>query len=299
MLDELLGRADLKDRIADLEDELQRCENQLESSEERRADAVSDKQAAEERINRLEDRIAELEGTVERLRDDGEADRASFVRTERLTGERVGAVLDRLESVDAGREGAFTAYVDDGTDLSESVRDAFGDRARLVGRAAPCLAVADDAGLVAATLSVPDPPEQYETWDGGFDFERSWFEPRGSFTLALVRSDLFAMGEYDGAERVAFQGFEGDLKSQHSKGGFSQARFERLRDEQIDDHVERCRVALEARETDRLYVVGERTVLREFADVADATATVDATGDPEDALDSAFRDFWSVRLRTV
>jgi peptide subunit release factor 1 (eRF1) len=179
------------------------------------------------------------------------------------------------------------------------VRDAFAGRATLVAEAAPCLAVTDDAGLVSATLSTPAPPDPFVEWDDGFQLARSWFTPRESFTLALVRSDLFAMGEYAGRERTAFHGFDSALTSQHSKGGFSQARFERLRDEQIDSHLDRCLEALEERTTDPLYVVGERTVLPEFSTVADVTATVDATGDPEPALRDAFRDFWTVQLRTI
>ncbi|PSP32012.1 hypothetical protein BRC64_08135 [Halobacteriales archaeon QH_10_67_22] len=298
MLDELLGRAELKDRIADLEEELRHCERQLEAEQERRADAVSDRQTAQERGNRLEDRIADLEGTVERLESGADEER-SFARTETLADGRLDAVLDRLGSFGTDPEGAFTAYVADGNALPDTVRAAFGDRAGLVGRAAPCLAVTDDAGLVGACLSVPDPPAPFTEWADGFEFDRAWFEPEGSYTFALVRSDLFAMGEYDGRDRVAFQGFDSELKSQHSKGGYSQSRFERLRDAQIDDHVERCLVALEDRDTDRLYVVGERTVVDEFSDVADLTATVDATGAPEAALDDARRSFWSVELRAL
>ena len=298
MLDELLGRAQLKSRIEELEEELHHRERELEAERERRSEAASERQAAEERVNRLEDRIAELDGTVERLREEAEGER-SFARTERLRGERRAEVLDRLESVATGTEGAFTAYVPDGHDLPEAVREAFGDRAALVGRAAPCLAVTDDAGLASACLSVPDPPAPFETWAEGFRLERERFEPTGRYALALVRSDLFALGVYEGDDRVAFQGFDSDLKSQHSKGGFSQARFERLRDAQIDDHVDRCRTALDDVGADRLYVVGERTVLDEFENRADVTATVDATGDPEPALADARREFWTVRLRVL
>jgi peptide subunit release factor 1 (eRF1) len=298
MIDRLLGRAALKERIEELEEELHHTERQLEAEQERRADAASDKQDAEQRVNRLEDRIADLEGEVDRLRDDGDADR-SVARTETLRDGRLRAVLDRLDSVVTDPEGAFTAYVEDGSDLPESVREAFGDRAALVSQAAPCLAVTDDAALVGACLRPPDPPEPFSTWSDGFEFDRAWFEPRGSFTVALVRSGLFAMGEYDGRERVAFQGFDSDLKSQHSKGGYSQARFERLRDEQIENHLDRCRVALDEADTDRLYVVGERTVLDEFEDVADAVSSVSASGDPEPALESAFREFWQVQLRAL
>ena len=296
MLDELLGRAELKDRIATLEEELRHRERELEAERERRSEAVSDRQAAEERVNRLEDRIADLEGATERLRGEAGGER-SFARTEGLRGDRRRAVLDRFESVATDPEGALTAYVANGNDLPEQVRDAFGDRAALVGRAAPCLALTDDAGPVSACLTVPDPPDPFAEWGEGFAIERERLEPSGRFALALIRSDLFALGVYEGDERIALQGFDSELRSQHSKGGFSQARFERLRDAQVDDHVERCETALEDLDAERLYVVGERTVLDAFDARADATATVDATGDPEEALDDAFREFWTVRLR--
>jgi peptide subunit release factor 1 (eRF1) len=298
MLDELLGRAALKDRIADLKEETRHLQRELEAERERRADAVTARQEAQERANRLEDRIADLEGRVE-CRTESGGRSAEYRRTETASGDRVDEVLDRLGSVSTGPEGALTAYVAAGTDLPGAVREAFGDRAPLVARAAPCLALTDDAGLVSAALSVPVPPEPFVEWGDGFAIERSWFRPTGAFTLALVRSDLFAMGEYEDRTRTAFYGFRGDLAENHSKGGFSQSRFERLRDEQVDDHVERCLAAVRERDTDRLYVVGEHSLLDSFADVADATATVDATGDPEGALADAVYEFWSVRVRAI
>jgi len=296
MLDELLGRAELKERIAELEEQKRHLQRERDAESERRADAVSARQEAEERVNRLEDRIADLEGKLDRHEDDGGRE---YTHTETLRGERLTAVIDRLESFETGPEGVFTAMIPDGHDLADATREAFGDRAPLVSRAAPCLAVTDDAGLLDCCLSVPDAPAPFTAWDRRVQFDREWFEPTGTFALALVRSDLFALGVYEGRERTAFQGFDSALKSKHSKGGFSQARFERLRNAQIDDHLDRCHEALADLPTDRRYVVGERSVLSSFSASADATTAVDATGEPEPALDSAFRDFWSVRLRSL
>lgn len=297
MLDDLLGRTELKERIETLEDEKDHLERQLDAEQERRADAVTDRQEAQRQVNRLEDRVAELEDRVERLRSDDSA--VSFRREATVRGSRLDELISRLESIETGPEGLLTAYVQDGHDLPEAVRNGFGDRAPLVARSAPCLAVTDDAGLLGACLSVPVSPEPFAEWDERAHVDRSWFQPRGSYTLALVRSDLFAMGTYEGEERIAFHGFDSDLTSQHSKGGFSQARFERLRDEEIADHLDRCRAALEERTTDRLYVAGERSVVWEVAGGADVTQPVDATGDPEPALDDALEEFWTVQVRSL
>jgi len=297
MLDDLLGRTELKERIEELEADKDSLEQQLESEQDRRADAVTERQEAQRQVNKLEDRIEQLEDHVDRLQ--SEDDTVAIRREETLHGRRLDDILDRLESVETGPQAALSAFVSDGHDLSPEIREAFGERAALVARAAPCLALADDAGLVSACLRPPIAPDSFSEWDDAFRIEREWFQPRGRYTLALVRSDLFAMGTYQGDERTAFHGFDSQLKSQHSKGGFSQSRFERIRDEQIDDHLDRCLAAIEERDTDRLYVVGEQSLLGEFMHLADGTATVDATGEPEPALDSAYRDFWTVQLRVV
>jgi peptide subunit release factor 1 (eRF1) len=295
MFDELLGRAELKERIEELEGEVESLEEQLAAEERRRAAAVEDRQEAQERANRLEDRIADLEGQLDRARE-GEATIA--VRgTETLRGDRLAEVLDRLGSVETGPEGALTAMIEGSA--PGAVRDLLGERAALVNRAAPCLVLADDASLVSVAIEPALPPDPFVEWNDRFRVDPEWFLPAGSFGLALVRSDLFAYGAYEGRERVDFEGFTSALKGEHSKGGFSQSRFERRRDEQIDDHLADCRATLAERDPDRLIVVGERTVIGEFPDLADHTATVDATGDPEEALGDAFDSFFTATLHLL
>jgi peptide subunit release factor 1 (eRF1) len=295
MFDELLGRAELKERIGELEEEIENLEDRLAAEQGRRASAVEDRQAAQERANRLEDRIADLEGQVERAR---EGEEAIAVRgTEQLRGDRLVAVLDRLASLRTGPEGALTAMVE--ASAPGEIRELLDERAALVNRAAPCLAFVDDAGLVSAAIEPALAPDPFVEWGDRFRVDREWFLPTGSFGLALVRSDLFAYGAYRGRERVDFEGFSSDLKGEHSKGGFSQSRFERRRDEQIDEHLGDCRAVLEERDPDQLIVVGERTVIGEFPGLADHTATVDATGDPEAALADAFDSFFAVTLHLL
>jgi len=297
MLDRLLGRRHLKERIDELEAECESLQAQAESATESRADAVSARQEAEREVNRLEDRVTELEDRLERADGDTEPD-LSYRYEERCRGERVAAVADRLRSVDAGREGALTAFVDGG-ELPDPVRETLGDRASLVSRVAPCLVCADDAGLVAAALSLPIEPDPFVEWDDSFRVDPAWVRPTGTLCFALVRSDTFALGIYEDGERVEFAGFESDVMNEHSKGGFSQDRFERRRDAQIDEHLEKAGESIErhADGADRVVIVGERSVLGELRELADTTARVDATGDPADALDHAFSDFWRVNVR--
>ncbi|PSQ58058.1 hypothetical protein BRD18_06585 [Halobacteriales archaeon SW_7_71_33] len=312
-LDRLLGRASLRERVEELETELDdlraerdSLERQLEAESDRRADAVTARQEAAERVNRLEDRIAQLEGDLDR---ETEREELSFRGVERLGLDATERVLDTLDGVAPGRERALTATVDvgdgDGDDdgVPEAAREAFGDRTPLLSRAAPCVAVTDDDGLVSAALSPPVSPASRVTWSDGFELERSNYLPRGRYSLAAVRADVFAVGVYEGRERVTVEGFRSEVKGDHSKGGFSQARFERLRDEQIDAHLDRCRTALSEHAVEPLYLVGDRAAVDRLAETVTptpaATDAVDATGDPETTLSAAFREFWTTRLYLV
>jgi peptide subunit release factor 1 (eRF1) len=295
MLDELLGRAALKERIDELETEIDHLEARYEAESDRRADAVRARQEAEERVNRLEDRIADLEGRLETADDDGGPD-VPFRGRETLSGARLREVLSRLRSFEAAPEGALTTFVGADRDLPGAVSKAVGDRTPLVRRAAPCLVCVDDAGLVAVTLSPPCPPEPFVDWNDGFALDDAWFLPRPRDALALVRSDLFVVGRFDRGQWTVVDAVESDVKSNHSKGGFSQGRFERRRDAQVDEHLETAREALDAVDYDRLLVAGERTVLGGFEDGADHLARVDASGDPAEAFDAAVDDFFTTRL---
>jgi peptide subunit release factor 1 (eRF1) len=304
MFDELLGRAELKRRIEELEDQKHHLKRQLEAESERRSDAVSDRQSAEKQVNQLEDKITELEDRIARSEAETETATDRSVRgTESLRGERLTDILDRLGSFETGPEGALTAVVDDDSLLPETVRSAAGDCGPLVRRAAPAVYYTDDAGLVSVALGPPIMPDSFVDWDDQFRIDEAWFRPTGTLVFGIVRADVFAVGVYEGSTRVDFAGFETDVKSDHSKGGFSQGRFERLRDEQIESHLDEAREMLTSRiktvDPDRVILTGERSVLPELQALADHTAGTDAGGKPAAALDHAFADFWTTRLVTL
>ncbi|ERH11815.1 MAG: hypothetical protein J07HB67_00826 [halophilic archaeon J07HB67] len=293
MIDRLLGRAELKAELETLREERDSLAAQLDAESDRRREAVRDRQAAEERVNRLETRVETLEDRIETL--EGDADETTTDRGhERLARDRLGEVLDRLRSVETGREGALSAAVDD--TLPEAVVDALGTRASAARRAAPAVIYHDDAGLVSVALTPPIHPAPFHEWADGFRVDDDWFRPTGRFGFGLVRSDTFAAGVYEATERLSFEGFRSDVTSEHDKGGFSQARFERRREEEIDAHLDRVETALADLETERLILVGESTALSRLSTDATHTATADATGADEAALDDAFRDFWTTEL---
>ncbi|UIO99401.1 hypothetical protein Hbl1158_12830 [Halobaculum sp. CBA1158] len=301
MLDRLLGRKRLKERIAELEGERDDAVARMEAEEQRRGEAARKRQKAEKRVNELETRITELEDRLERAEAREEDTTVDFRGVETLRPDRRDEVLARLRSLETGPEGALSAFVAAGGDVPDAVSEALGDRATLVRRAAPTLVYVDDAGLVSCTLEPALDPDPFCEWDDGFRVEGAWFRPTGRFAFGVARSDTFAVGVYEGDERVALETVRTDVMDEHDKGGFSQARYERLREEQIDEHLEECRAALSELPTDldRVVLVGEHGIVKRLSEFADFTAASDATGKPETALEEAFSEFWTARLRLV
>lgn len=316
MLDGLFGRPQLKARVEELEAELaalqaklteleteaERLRERSEREKSQRREAVAARQQAQEQANKLKERITQLEGDLERAQDQTPQENdVGYRRRERLSERRLAAVQQRLGSFRTGREGALTATVHD--TIPQEVTDVLGERTVLVQDAAPCLVLADDAGIISLALRPPLVPKMDPVWDEQFLLEPEWFEPTGRFAMVLVRANLFAAGIYEGREQLSFKGFQPKVDRRHSKGGFSQGRFERIREEQIADHVRRCREILQdfLGDVQQLYLVGQREIIDALAKdrEPEATMNVDATGAPRQALDEAFQSFWTTELRVL
>ncbi|WP_276998314.1 Vms1/Ankzf1 family peptidyl-tRNA hydrolase [Haloquadratum walsbyi] len=305
MLDELLGRAELKAQIADLKEKKHHLERQLAAEEERRTDAVRERQEAEREVNQLQDRIEGLEERVERLSESQtERDELSVRTTQDIRGARRKNILDRIRSVETGPEGALTAMVTE--TVPNEIRRLLDERSALVQRLAPCLVCIDDAGMIAVAIELTAPPTPFVEWGTTFRIEPQWVAPAEPVTVAVVRSDIFALGVYDGSTLTHVTDVTTDVMDAHSKGGFSQARFERRRDQQIEDHLEHAHEAIETHltensqiQTSEVVVLGEKTVLGAFSDLAGRRETVDATGEPKSALEDAVDEFWTIRVSTL
>lgn len=305
MLDELLGRAELKAQIADLKEEKHHLERQLAAEEERRTDAARERQEAEREVNQLQDRIEGLEERVERLSESQtERNELSVRTTQDIRGTRRKTILDRIRSVETGPEGALTAMVVE--TVPDEIRRLLDERSALVQRLAPCLVCIDDTGMIAVAIELTAPPAPFVEWGTTFRIEPQWVAPTEPVTVAVVRSDIFALGVYDGSTLTHVTDVTTDIMDAHSKGGFSQARFERRRDQQIEDHLEHAHEAIETHftennqiQTSEVVVLGEKTVLGAFSDLAGRRETVDATGEPKSALEDAVDEFWTIRVSTL
>ena len=292
MLDELLGRAPLQAQIDELTEEIDRLEAQLAGESKRRKEAVRNRQSAEERANELEDRIAGLEGELKSKTT--ERDGPAFFRTETRTHHAITEIIATLQSIHTPEESAFTASISD--NVPPEITDLLDDRAELLHSIMPCLLCIDDHRLTRVALIPPRLPDPFSTWDDHFTLDEDWFLPTDGAKFALVRSDRFAVGTISAGSIQYENGFTSDVMNTHSKGGFSQARFDRRRDEQIANHIDRVEDALSTGSSEPLFLAGDRHIIKRLSIAATGTKTVDASGKPQAALTNAFDAFWQTRV---
>lgn len=306
MLDDLLGKTALKDRIEKLEDEVQSLEKQLTAEERRRKEAVTDKQEADRRVNELEDKVEELRDRLEKAGGDEEG--ADFRVARAVRDSTLADVLDLLESSKSGEESLTTVYATEGDTVPDEFEAETTGLLRHLESDRGLVAFGDDVGVVRAAVVPPlEVGENRVEHGSSFALDRSLFELPEPYAVAVVRSDEYAGGVYDG-ERVAFSSLSSDVKSKHSKGGFSQSRFERGHDEAVKEHIRDA--AEEFEETvggygpERVFVAGESRMVSRFAeevnlDTPVVERTADATGSGEELLRRGYDSVRSARLYVV
>ena len=306
MLDDLLGRTALKERIQELEDDVESLEKRLSAEQSRRKDAVTEKQEADRRVNELEDKVEELRDRLERA--EGDDDERSFRVARAIRGDELDDTVELLGSARSGEEALTTVSVAPDDRVPDEFESGTTALLRRVDTDRGLVAFGDDAGVVRAALVPPiEVDETRVEHSGSFVFDRSLFELPRPFGVAVVRSDEYAGGVYDDG-RLGFSSLSSDIMQKHSKGGFSQSRFERGRDEQVEEHVEeaarRFEETLSEHDAETVFVAGDARVVSRFADEISVDApvekrTADATGSGEDLLRRGYDSVRSARLYVV
>ncbi|MCL4533538.1 MAG: hypothetical protein M1370_00030 [Bacteroidetes bacterium] len=241
-----------------------------------------------------------------------------LVSTQRQFGRS--AMLRWLDEVGAASEPAATLYLPPGQPASEIEAALAG--ALHLGEPAPELVKAVGRSPTGAVVFwgeqhrcsvLPPFPIPERRASAGYDVGPLRVLLANDLVLALVLVRLagYAIGVFQGEKLVSSKVGTGNVHSRHKNGGWSQHRFERHREKQMEYLFER--VCLHMREhlephIQRLsYVVygGERNTLLAFRKgcpfaqrVADRTLdrTLNVREPRQDALQAAIREAWSSRV---
>jgi peptide subunit release factor 1 (eRF1) len=240
----------LNSQIAKLELDLQSAKNQLEKKEILARQAVSDRQEAEALLNQERIRTRTLSHELETIRAESQG-KLKFRGIETLSPQAVQAYLSKLKSLQTTADGLLTVYLPQGTRLSgvisEKVLERVEEETRiLLDRLEPetGLVLFYDLHRMVCEAIAPPFPITSPAWELGDSFEVSLLEEILSkdyrmLVLVLHAGESFIGFAPDAQVFDTEELIRSSVKEKHSKGGFSQRRFERLREEDIAHHMDK------------------------------------------------------------
>ena len=250
---------ELEEKIEELEKEKQKLENQYEAEKDRRSKLSRKKQEAEEQLNRLRDKVEGLKG---------EKNEDTKEQEEGLKGigfEKGYSLLKKLSTLRDEKQELVTVYCpgkfgsfDRRKDLKNSVgKEAFNE---LSGRKSFSAFLDEDLGNWLFE-SRPFFGEKMDISES-FDVEEFLkFIEQEKFWVLVSAGDTRVFREESGAfEEV--EHLKSRIEKQHSKGGFSQGRFERKREEQISQYMDEVKEFVEGLDGE-VFLLGDQRFCEE------------------------------------
>jgi len=302
-VDKILFRSSLKNQIQDkceeiseLKNEISELKNELNKIDNKRREAITNEQKAYEERNKMEDKVAELKDKLKSEREKTDANMlTSDVETYKV--HQTEDLFTYLSDIQFKNNNLLTAIVQDKNSIPFLLKEnVSGSTLAKIRNKAPILVLTDENNIINIGLDLPRLPESICEFDDSFYINKSWMHPTGEFAFALIRSDIFAISIYDNDIQQSFESFKSRIDKSHSKGGFSQSRFEQHREEQIKEHITKAEEELRKLDDDLpIILVGDEKLVKKLSEYAEYTDTVSASGIPDDALSKAYSEFWSIK----
>jgi len=269
----------LNSHIVELEIDLKTMENQLAKKEVLARDAVAARQEAESRLNQELVKMQTLTHELETLRAKT-PEKFEFRGIDTLSPSAMEAYFSKIASFRSPGEDLLTVYLPPGTALSnvlsEKLLSYLGEETRaLLDRLDPetGLVLFHDIHRMISEVIVPSIPIMTSAWYFKDHFETGALEgnleaERRILVLLLHAGESFVGFAPDTLAFDAEELVRSSVKEKHSKGGFSQRRFERLREEDISHHLEKVMEAVnkileENAPVDCIIMSGDSLLIRE------------------------------------
>ena len=244
----------LQTRINELEYENKSLSERISKQAARAKKALSDKQGADLALKKAEERIDTIERELKNLKAKEDV-QLSVREAVTLTADRASDLLFQIGSLRSRNDDLLTAYLRP----EEAVRDL--DRFELDNSVKYMMArIKSPTGIVLfydlkRTGMVPQivaPPfvirESQWKRDCAFDTTQlqEILDTNRVICILLAHAGETFIGISDRERVIEYKIVRSSVKEKHTKGGMSQRRFERLRDEDIRHHGEKARSAFEA-----------------------------------------------------
>ncbi|MCK4938591.1 MAG: hypothetical protein KAR85_08310 [Methanosarcinales archaeon] len=263
MLDNLRGKKVLQERIQALEAQIEMLKSEKQSLIARQASkdetarkAVSQKQIVEEKLNTARIKITTLEHEISTLRKDA-AGKMTFRNISSISRKSLDNYIFQISSVRTRDSNLVTVYLRPGDLLSnldgsnELLARLGSKKAAIIDKINSSTTVAvfyDTNGIVMEVVALYLPVD-ISSWQLDDKFQtkpiNNMMEKKVNLCIIIAHAGESFIGFTSSPESFEVQKIiRSSVKGKHTKGGWSQRRFERLRDEDVQHHAEKVSDAL-------------------------------------------------------
>lgn len=248
----------LKDEISSLEEEKESFKERFEASEEKRKKLAREKQDREEKINKLENRLDSISNSAKENDDESDDDSRSFGELSFEEGKNLLEVLDSVNSRNSELISLFCngdlQNVNDFKGLKNSLKS---ENYSILPQEGSYIYYSNNNvfNVILKTRGVFS-----GSWSEGNSFLADRFldfVSEEKIWVLVSSGDSKVVREEDGSVEV-LKRFNERVNRQHSKGGFSQGRFEKKREKQIKQHLENVEGFVEDLDNDNVYILSDR-----------------------------------------
>ena len=242
----------LREKIAELEEENSKLSLQLEKRDEKTKKAVTTKQEAEREINEAQKRISTLEGELEKLKVETKSE-LSFRFSVNFSGNRFEDVLFLLDSMRSKLSTLITIYLAKDRTLENIPKDVFDlmesssiSQIEKINSSTGKV-IFYDADNIVRLVILPVFPIQDTEYVIDIRFKTGPLKDSIHVEKILVinahAGETF-IGIMEAGAFIEHELIRSSVMGKHSKGGWSQKRFQSLVEEDIKHHADKVRDAL-------------------------------------------------------
>ncbi len=240
-----------EEEIQELKEEVESLEAQLEGSEEKRKKLAREKQQAQEELNRLKDKL-------ESQKEEEKTEETTKTGFTRLSFKEAKELINKLSSIKHDEMVTIYSYGDFELDnfVEKKVIEEVSGHEEFI--------LFTDNGFLDYLLRTRPFYAEDITVDESFSvqqIEEFIWQEKIWVTVSTGNAHIYREQNGD-IEKV--EDLKTRIEKQHSKGGFSQGRFERKRDQQIVEFSELVEEKIAELENSDIYLVGERQVCQEI-----------------------------------
>lgn len=262
---------ELKNRLDEIKEEKNKG---VEREIERAKKAITEKQEVYKDLKEAKQRINTLKDKIRRL-SESRREKREYTSVEILPRNKANSFIKNLSMYRSGSETLVTQYFSDPQDAKKRILK---KTARKIDSDTGYVSLWSEYGLINCIISPPIPLEDEFYLGDRFKVDKllSLYDSNLKIGFTFIQAGRSCVGLLNGEKLEELKIVKGLIKGRHSKGGFSQKRFERIRREQRQRHATKVKEKINEiiNDIDFMILSGNKRIIKELRDAISINAPI-------------------------